>query len=73
MTVLEESKALSEYGAGLQISPNAIRVLEHWGLKADLEKVAFAPRRTFMRRYSSGGILSTIDQNPLFERRYGFP
>lgn len=73
VTVLEESKALSEYGAGLQISPNAIRILDNWGLRKDLEEIAFAPTRTFMRRYSSGEILSTINQNPNFERKHGFP
>jgi len=35
--VLEKNKNLSEFGAGIQITPNAIRLLQNWGLKDEVE------------------------------------
>lgn len=39
VTVLESSKQLSEVGAGIQIPPNSTRILDHYGLTEELEKV----------------------------------
>jgi salicylate hydroxylase len=73
VTILETAEGLTEFGAGIQLSPNAIRVLDHWGLKKALAQVAFAPTKTFARRYDSGRVLGRIEQNPEYEAAYGAP
>jgi 2-polyprenyl-6-methoxyphenol hydroxylase-like FAD-dependent oxidoreductase len=73
VTVLESANDLSEFGAGLQLSPNAVRILDRWGLRNAIEQVAFAPARTLVRRYSSGVVLGKMEQNPAYQAAYGFP
>lgn len=73
VTVLEDKDGVSEFGAGIQLSPNAIRVLQHWGIASAVEQVAFAPAATFAKRFDSGCVLGKVEQNPPYEDLYGFP
>ena len=41
--VLEQTAEFGEIGAGIQISPNASRVLHHLGLEEALARIAFLP------------------------------
>lgn len=50
VTLLEKSSALDELGAGLQLSPNATRLLQRWGMKDELEKLAVQPKNMVFRR-----------------------
>lgn len=73
VTVLEQAHELAEVGAGIQISPNASRVLVDLGLRDALARVAVTPSdiRVFSTR--AGG---EIARTPLGERpeaRYGSP
>lgn len=45
MTVLEAAPSIGEVGAGIQVLPNAAKVLFSWGLEPSLEKHATRPRR----------------------------
>ncbi|KAK4947785.1 hypothetical protein LTR10_013293 [Elasticomyces elasticus] len=56
--VLEASRELAEIGAGLQITPNASRLLRRWGLEAEVEAVAAEPTLLAVHRYSNGKILA---------------
>jgi salicylate hydroxylase len=70
--VLEQAETLGEVGAGIQISPNASRVLYSLGLRERLEAVAFEPEAIEAR--SSRGTL--VMREPLGEKclsRFGFP
>lgn len=40
-----------QVGAGLQLTPNATRLLVRWGLKSGLEKLASSPQEFLVRRY----------------------
>jgi salicylate hydroxylase len=71
--VYERSAALTETGAGIQISPNGIKVLERLGLNAALAKVAFRPQALEMRLGVSGTRLFAIPMRDEAERRYGAP
>lgn len=73
VTLVEDKDGLSEFGAGLQMSSNAIRILHRWGVASAVEKVAFVPGRTLARRYNSGEVLGKVEQNPLYKDVYGFP
>ncbi|MFY9600761.1 MAG: FAD-dependent oxidoreductase, partial [Pseudolabrys sp.] len=73
VTVFEQAEKLEETGAGLQLSPNASRVLIALGLRERLASVAVAPQAI---RVMSGGSAREIVRIPLgdeAERRYGAP
>jgi salicylate hydroxylase len=73
VTLLEDRDGVAEFGAGIQISPNAIRVLHRWDLANAVQQVAFVPKNTLARRYDSGSVLGKVEQNPLYQEAYGFP
>ncbi len=52
--VLEQAEAISEIGAGIQISPNAMKVFQALGLEEEIGRDAFRPRRIEMRSGRSG-------------------
>jgi salicylate hydroxylase len=62
--VLEGSKSLNEFGAGIQVTPNATRVLSVLGVLPAVEKVAHRPKFSFIRRYSTGEVLLQMHPNP---------
>jgi salicylate hydroxylase len=72
VTVYEGAKHLAEIGAGLQITPNASRLLSQWGLLEKAEAVCAEPTRIAVHRYADGAI---ILDDPQFKanvrRRYG--
>ena len=58
VAILERAPALEEAGAGVQLSPNAGRVLDRLGVLAGLERQAFAPDGIRVRAARSGRQLS---------------
>ncbi|KAJ5155978.1 hypothetical protein N7492_008781 [Penicillium capsulatum] len=50
--VIEQAKELAEVGAGLQITPNASRLLQHWNLPPSLWDAAAEPTKVTVHRYS---------------------
>lgn len=59
--VLEAAKELAEIGAGLQVTPNATRLLKQWGLGPRLEKTSSSPEIFTIHRYSDGQVLGQRD------------
>ncbi len=57
--VLEQAEALTAVGAGIQLSPNAVRVLHWLGLGEPLARVAVAPIGLEIRSHHGELILST--------------
>jgi 2-polyprenyl-6-methoxyphenol hydroxylase-like FAD-dependent oxidoreductase len=60
--VFEQANQFGEVGAGIQLSPNASRVLHDVGLEDALRAVAFLPDGVEMRDWKSGKVLTG---NPL--------
>jgi salicylate hydroxylase len=60
VTVLERAAIIEEIGAGLQISPNAGRILASLGLEAELAAVGLEPQAINIRRMESGYILARL-------------
>ncbi len=54
ITLLESASVLSDVGAGIQVSPNATRLLHRWGLGPALAAVAVEPAAIVFRRYDTG-------------------
>lgn len=71
--LLEQADRFTEVGAGIQLGPNAVRVLDAWGLKADVLAVASRPQRVQACDAHSGRVLSTMPLGDATERRYGQP
>lgn len=69
----ERSTAPGWTGAGIQISPNGVRVLSRLGLKPALDDVAFRPEALEMRLGRSGTQLFAIPMRDEAVRRFGEP
>ena len=71
--VLEQSSQLGEVGAGIQVSANAMKVLEHLGVRALVEPLAVRPQAFEFRRFDNGDLLHTIPLGTAHEERHGSP
>jgi salicylate hydroxylase len=71
VVIAERNSELSEVGAGIQISPNAGRVLSALGLDAAIAAVAVEPVAIDVRR-SDGRMLTSVATDA-FRTRYGYP
>ncbi len=70
--VFEKAEALGEVGAGLQLAPNAVKVLRALELD-ELEEIAELPEAVEMRGDRRGQRIATIPLNPEMEARFGAP
>ena len=70
--VLEQAEQLGEVGAGVQLSPNASRVLYSLGLREQLEACAFRPQ-AIEARSSVGRLVFRERLGAYAVSRYGFP
>ncbi|HEX5805588.1 MAG TPA: FAD-dependent monooxygenase [Macromonas sp.] len=71
--LLEQADAFGEVGAGLQLGPNAVRVLDDWGLTPALQAVAAFPDELWVREALSGRVLSGMALGARAKARYGQP
>lgn len=69
----EQASAFSEVGAGIQLGPNATRVLGSWGLESALARVAAVPRQLRIRSALDGAELGLLRLGAAFSARYGAP
>jgi salicylate hydroxylase len=71
--LIERRTALEEEGAGIQLSPNASRVLIGLGLAKPLARIAGEPDRLVVRRGRTGAILAAAPLGGTMRRRFGAP
>ncbi len=72
-TVLERSRFTEESGAGIQLGPNATRILRKLGVLQAVEASAFKPDALVMFDALSGQRLATVPLGASVETRYGAP
>ena len=72
IVIVERSDHLNEAGAGIQIAPNAGRILARFGLEKAIAASAIEPEAIEIRSGSSGNIIAAIPCAE-FRARYGFP
>ena len=72
VTVLEQSPVLEEAGAGIQLSPNCVRVLVHLGLSESLERIGFLPQATEFRHWRTGNVISATPLGSHVVAKHGF-
>jgi salicylate hydroxylase len=73
VSLYERGAEFSEFGAGIQLGPNAVRVLHGWGLKEGLSGLAAFPHRIQFRSALSGSVLGELTLGADMVRRYGAP
>lgn len=71
--VLERAPDLSEIGAGIQITPNGMKVFRAMGLEAAISETAFVPRALEMRFGRSGRQIFEIEARKAVVERWGAP
>jgi 2-polyprenyl-6-methoxyphenol hydroxylase-like FAD-dependent oxidoreductase len=71
--VLEKAERFAEIGAGLQLAPNASRVLDTLGILGDVRKHACFPPRLVVMDAVSGRELTSVEAGHKFAERYGYP
>jgi salicylate hydroxylase len=71
--VYEEAPALVEVGGGINMGPNAARILYRLGLGEGLDRYAVRPVGMHQRRWDDGRTLQKAPLNPLCDELYGAP
>ncbi len=71
--VYEQAQELTEVGGGINMGPNAVRVLQRLGLREGLDREGVRPVGTHQRRWQDGRTLQRAPLNPRCEELYGAP
>src|SRR3984957_7815436 len=71
--VFEQAAELREVGAGIQISPNASRILHRLGLEEPMRRMGVRPRSILIRRWDDGREIARQPLADACERNFGAP
>lgn len=71
--VYEQAGQFTRLGAGIQMSPNAMKVLRKIGLEPAMLEIAFRPPSQFSREWDTGKLLLEVPFGDAIDRRYGAP
>ena len=73
VNVYEQAPELTQIGGGINIGPNAVRILRRLGLAAGLDREGVRPLLAHQRRWQDGRTLQWAPINPLCEELYRAP
>jgi salicylate hydroxylase len=73
VVIAERNKKIQEVGAGIQISPNARRVLNHLGLDKAIAQKSFEPTGIDVHPFRSDKPLVTLALGPAMREAFGAP
>jgi 2-polyprenyl-6-methoxyphenol hydroxylase-like FAD-dependent oxidoreductase len=71
--VIEKAPEFTEIGAGLQLAPNATRMLDRLGLLDEIKKHAIFPKRLVLMDAVSGHPITSLDLGQEFLGHFGYP
>lgn len=71
--IYEQAEILSELGAGIQLSPNATKVLNYLGLFKDLEPYIFEPNSFQFLNFSTGKVISERKLGEAIKKDFNSP
>jgi 2-polyprenyl-6-methoxyphenol hydroxylase-like FAD-dependent oxidoreductase len=71
--VLEKAPVFAEYGAGLQLAPNALRALDQLGVLDETLETAVFPECMRLLDIVTGQALKTVDLGAPFRQRFTYP
>src|SRR6266446_9287583 len=64
--VIEKAEEFTEIGAGLQLAPNATRMLDRLGIWGEIKKHAIFPKRLMLMYAVSGKHITSLDLGAKF-------
>ena len=70
VTVFEKSKSIRSIGAGLQLSPNGVKALQHLGLKEEICTLSIKPTKINIRNGSNDSFIAEIPLGQKALERY---
>ncbi|KAJ3575746.1 hypothetical protein NPX13_g3928 [Xylaria arbuscula] len=73
VVILEKRQEITEVGAGIQIPPNASRILRRFGVLEEVMKHATVLERNSLRRWQDDEELGSVPLVPHVEESYGAP
>ena len=71
--LFEKATTFDDVGAGIQLGPNATRLLHAWGLKDALRACSFSPQRLQVKSAVSSRVLGELTLGSAIAARYGAP
>ena len=71
--VYEQASRFARVGAGIQMTPNAMKVLRGLGLEARLRDVAFQSPAGVSREWDTGNVTNELTMGEKIEARFGAP
>lgn len=73
VTVYEQAPRFTRVGAGIQMAPNAVKVLRKLGVEGRLRKTAFQSERALSREWNTGRITGDLTLGREVEKKFGAP
>jgi len=73
VNVYEQAAAFSRLGAGIQMSPNAMKVLRYIGVEPAVRNIAFQPPAQKSREWNTGEVHLVLEMGNALEERHGAP
>ncbi|KAJ5581233.1 hypothetical protein N7450_007534 [Penicillium hetheringtonii] len=70
--VVESAPQLAELGAGIQMTPQAVKYFDQWGLKEDIRAHSSMLQQTFVRDHRNDDPIGVLDVADM-ENQYGAP
>src|SRR6478672_8561347 len=71
--VYEQSLQITEIGAGVSLSPNAIKALRALGLAVPIAEIGFESDHQLVRTWNTGDIVSKVFRKGVYEKEFGAP
>jgi len=71
--VYEQAAEFARVGAGIQLTPNAMKVLRGLGLQDRLQQIGFPPVSGLNREWDTGRVLNELPLKAETQARYGAP
>lgn len=71
--LIEREAEFGEIGAGIQLAPNASKVLDRLGVLGEIDRYAVYPRRIVWRDTLSGQHITSLDLGESFVKQYKYP
>src|SRR5215210_6861793 len=73
VNVYEQAPRFARVGAGIQMAPNAVKVLRALGTEQQLRRMAFESDVALSREWNTGEVTSELKLGREVEERYGAP
>lgn len=71
--IFEQAQKFARVGAGIQMTPNPMKVLRALGVEPELRRISFEPVSGLNRDHDSGAVTNELPLRDAIEVRYGAP